>query len=108
MINVAPLLAVVVAALVAASAWRFGALTGGGAVAATAVGAVALSAGGRWAVLVLFFFLSSSALSRLGETPPGVASVLRAGPRNAIQVAANGVIFAAAAVGSLLQPDGIW
>lgn len=108
MTSVSPALASVAAALVAAGAWRLGALTTGGAVAAAAVGTAALLAGLSWALLLLFFFVSSTALSRLEQPGDGVRSMLRDGPRNAKQVLANGAIFAVAALGYIVQDGSLW
>jgi uncharacterized membrane protein len=77
-----PAVAALVAAGVAAAGWRLRWLTGGGAVAAVAVGAAVLSGGGLVGLALLgTFFLSGSALaSRTGDRPR----------RTAAQVAANG------------------
>ncbi len=86
------IIAVVAAAAVSAVAWRLGALERGGAVAATAVGAVVFGFGGLGAaVLLVLFFVSSSALSAL----PGGGE---RGRRGARQVLANGSVAAVAAV----------
>ncbi len=75
-------------------AWRLGALSVSGAIAATVVGTVVLGSAGLGPALVMvFFFLSSSALSRL----PGGGERSR---RGAKQVLANGFIAAAAAMAS--------
>ena len=85
-------LAVVSAAAVSAAAWRARALDGGGAVAATAVGATVLAFAGLGAAVVLVaFFASSSGLSRL----PGRGARTR---RDARQVLANGSVAAVAAL----------
>lgn len=108
MTAISPLLALAVATLVSGGAWRLGALTTGGAVAATAIGTAALRAGLPWAALLLFFFVSSSALSQLGTPRGDVESMVRGGARNAVQVLANGAIFAVAAVGSVFLDGGTW
>jgi uncharacterized protein (TIGR00297 family) len=85
------------AAAVAAAAWRLGALRPSGAVAATFVGAAVLGCAGLGPALVLvFFFASSTALSAL----PGPKERASRGAR---QVAANGSV---AAVAALLHPLG--
>ncbi len=85
-------IAVVTAAAVSLVAWRLGALDRGGAIAATAVGAVVFGCGGLGAaVLLVFFFFSASGLSAL----PGARR--ERGRRGARQVLANGVVAAAAA-----------
>jgi len=83
-------LAALVAAAVAAGAWRAGALTRSGALAAAALGTFTLAAGGWPAGAVLMaFFLPSSAISRLW---PGPISPLdpKGDRRDAWQVLANG------------------
>lgn len=83
--------ALAAAAAVSTAAWRFGALTGGGAVAATLVGGAVFGFGGLGpAVVLVLFFVSSSALSAL----PGGGSRARRGAR---QVIANGSVAALAA-----------
>ena len=86
-------IALISAAAVSAVAWRLGALDRGGAIAATAVGAIVFGFGGLGAaVLLVFFFVSSSALSAL----PGARG--ERGRRGARQVLANGSVAAVAAV----------
>jgi uncharacterized protein (TIGR00297 family) len=89
--------------LAAVAAWRMHALALSGSVAATVVGTIVLAAGGvQWAVLMLVFFATSSALSRLESNPSGY--VAREGPRDAIQVLANGGVPALAAALYLAWP----
>jgi len=96
-------LAVALAAAVAWSARRAGALTGRGAVAATVVGGVALSAGVPWGAFLIAWFIASSALSRLGRAAKARRTdgiVDKGGTRDAWQVLANGGVFTVcAAVG---------
>ncbi len=83
--------AVGAAAAVSVLAWRLGALRPTGAIAATVVGAVVLALAGWGAAFTLvFFFVSSSALSAL----PGSRERSRRGAR---QVFANGSVAAIAA-----------
>ncbi len=85
------LVALAVAGAISATAWRLGALTIGGALAATLVGAVVLVFAGVGAAGVLVvFFVTASALSRLPPTGERNA-------RSARQVLANGSVAAAAA-----------
>lgn len=85
-------LAVMAAAAVSAAAWRVRALDGGGALAATVVGAIVLVFAGLGAAVVLVaFFASSSGLSRL----PGRGARTR---RDVRQVLANGWLAAIAAL----------
>lgn len=99
------------AAAVAALAWRAGSLARGGAAAATVVGALAVAAGWGWAALLLVFFVSGSALSRLGRAAKEArtgAVVEKGGRRDAAQVLANGGPFALAALGALVSPHPAW
>ena len=85
------LIAVGAAAGVSISAWLWGALDRSGAIAGTLVGATVFGFGGLGAALILvLFFVSSSALSLL--PPAGERSA-----RDARQVLANGSIAAVAA-----------
>lgn len=100
-----------VAALVVAAAQRARSLSPSGAVAAVAMGGLSLAAGAGWAALLLVYFVSSTALSRLGRAAKAArtASVIaKGGSRDAWQVAANGGVFALAAIGTLSLPDARW
>ena len=102
------LLAALVAGAAAALAWRARTLTGGGALAATAVGAVVAAALGPAGLAILAaFFVPSSLLSRLLPAPaPGDAKGDR---RDAAQVLANGGAAAAAALLEFFRPGlGLW
>lgn len=85
----------VLAAIVAGAAWRSRVLTGGGAVAAFVVGAIAFGAGG-WpaAAVLLAFFIPSTLLSRVGRARKRAAVEAKHGPRDAWQVLANGGVAA--------------
>lgn len=95
------LLGVLLAALIAAAAWRLGALTASGAGAAAVVGAAVFGLGG-WgpAVLLVVFFASSSALTRVGRERKASmqAMVVKGGRRDWLQVGANGGLAAMLAV----------
>ena len=102
---------IALAAIIAAGARAARALTTGGAIAATLVGAASVAAGWSWGALLLAFFLSSSALSRIGIDIKHrrTSSILeKGGARDAVQVLANGGVFAAAAVGHVLLPWVGW
>lgn len=89
------------AVAIAVGARRLHALTASGAVAAAAVGACAVAAGWGWGALLLAFFASATLLSRLrrDEKSARTASVVeKDDERDAVQVLANGGIFAAMAV----------
>ena len=94
------IVALTVAALIAAIAHRLHLLTVSGAVAAAVVGGATLFAGWSWAILLLFFFTTSTALSRWRrfERERLVSPLVeKEGPRDAIQVLANGSLVALAA-----------
>lgn len=100
----------VAAAVVAVAAWRAGSLSARGAASAFVVGWIACAAGWEWAALLLVFFIAGSALSRLpSERAVEVEQIVEKGARrDAVQVLANGGIFALAAAGTLLWPSAFW
>jgi len=105
----APASLVALAAVVAVvlTSRRARSLSLSGAAAALAVGAIAAVAGYEFATLLLIFFSSASALSRLGREAKAqlVGAIVEKGDeRDAAQVLANGGVFAAAALASLLWP----
>jgi uncharacterized protein (TIGR00297 family) len=99
--------AAIIALAISLGAWRIGSLTKGGAAAATVVGAVALIAGWSWGVLLVAYFISSSALSRFGENDKQKLNsgiVEKGGARDSMQVLANGGVFAVAALVATVDP----
>ena len=72
------------------------------------VGTLAVAAGWSWGALLIAFFVASTLLSRVGagrkERRVG-GIVAKGGERDAAQVLANGGVFAAAALMSLLAPE---
>lgn len=96
---------------IALLAHRARALTTGGAVAATVIGTIAVAAGWSWAIVLIAFFASSTALSRYraGEKEARSAGVTeKHGARDALQVVANGGAFTAMALGDAIRPDPTW
>lgn len=86
-------------------------LSAGGAVAAVAVGIAATVAGWGWAVLVVAFFVASTALSRYRRAAreARVGAIVEKGDeRDTAQVLANGGVFAVAAVASTVTGDPNW
>jgi uncharacterized protein (TIGR00297 family) len=86
-------------------------LSTSGAIAAAIIGTIAIAAGWSWGIMLLSFFVSASALSKLGERRKAelVGSIIeKGGERDAGQVLANGGLFAAAALAQLLFPSPIW
>ena len=105
------LLGALLAAVIAGAAWRARALTASGALASTVVGGLCAAAGWDWAVLLIAFFLTSTALGRFRRDRRMAltsAVVAKGGARDAWQVLANGGIFAAAAVGHIISPSPGW
>jgi uncharacterized protein (TIGR00297 family) len=95
------LLALFVALPIAAIALAAGALTLPGAVAAVVIGAACILAGWGWAALLILYFVVSVAFSNLGADAKARRTgsvVAKAGGRDAIQVLANGGVFALAAL----------
>jgi uncharacterized protein (TIGR00297 family) len=91
------------AAAVAIVAWRARTLTAGGAVAAFVVGTAAVGGLGLpGAAILLTFFVSSVALSRVGRARKRkIDTVAKAGARDGLQVLANGGVAAACALAAL-------
>ena len=86
-------------------------LTRLGALAAVGVGLSAVMAGAGWAALLLFFFVTAAALSmwRAETKRSALADIVEKGDRrDAVQVFANGGVFAVAALASVMVPDGPW
>ena len=90
------LLGLALALFVSFGARRAGALTASGAVAATVVGALSVVAGWSWAVVIIGYFVVSSALSHLGRAAKERRTssiVAKHGPRDAWQVVSNGGVI---------------
>jgi uncharacterized protein (TIGR00297 family) len=95
------LIGAALAGIVALIAWRFHALTRSGAVAAFVVGTLTYAVGTIGFTLVLLaFFVPSVVLSRIGRARKRTLSdVGKHGPRDAMQVLANGGVATACALG---------
>jgi uncharacterized protein (TIGR00297 family) len=90
-----------IASVVALAARRAHALSLAGTLAAIAIGTMAVSAGWAWGALLIAYFAVSLALSRLRSAEKAARTgdvVAKGGARDAIQVFANGGLFAAAAI----------
>ncbi|HEY0971691.1 MAG TPA: DUF92 domain-containing protein [Gemmatimonadales bacterium] len=101
----------VLATAVALLARRARALSPGGAGAALATGALALGAGWSWGVLLVVFFVASTLISRPGAAVRAARTsqvVAKGGERDAVQVLANGGLFAVAALGAIVLPHPLW
>ncbi len=104
------LLGAVAAIGIALAARGTRALSTGGAVTAVVVGTLCVAAGWDWAVLLLVFFLTGTLWSRLGQARKETRTagvVTKGGPRDAVQVIANGGLVAACALGSILWPSAL-
>ncbi|HEY8469312.1 MAG TPA: DUF92 domain-containing protein [Longimicrobiales bacterium] len=102
------ILALVLAAAISAAAFRARALSIDGALAAVVVGTIVFGMGGTaWAILLLAFFISSSALTRWRAAVKAAAGeeVAKGGRRDAVQVLANGGIATLLAALAALRPD---
>ncbi len=96
---------------VAALAWRAGALTTSGAVAAGLLGAVIFGGGGfPWAALLIAFFLSSSLLSRFFSARKGEIqdTFAKGSRRDWSQVAANGGLAGLLVIIQAWAPESFW
>jgi uncharacterized protein (TIGR00297 family) len=104
--TVRSILALLAAGLVAAAGLRTQALARSGALAAVMVGTVLVGTGGWWTgVLIVVFFATSSALSRLSrETQPRIQAA-KGERRDAAQVLANGGIPMLLALASAVSGD---
>jgi uncharacterized protein (TIGR00297 family) len=90
------LIGAVMAVAVSVVAWRARALSPSGAVAAAGVGTVAVAAGADFALLLIFYFVSSTLLSRFGKRRKAertAGMIEKQGARDARQVLANGLVF---------------
>jgi uncharacterized protein (TIGR00297 family) len=105
------LIGMVLAALAAAAAYRLRALNAGGALASFLLGTLVFGAGGwAWAVILLAFFISSSALSRLaGRRKSSLEQEWEKGARrDAGQVLANGGAAGGFVLLHLAFPEASW
>jgi len=104
-------LGAITAGVAAIAARKAHALSRDGAVAATVVGALAVGAGWDWGGMLVAFFVVTSALGRIRDAERSRRTrgvVAKGSARDAMQVAANGGVLAAAAVGQILSPHPAW
>ena len=100
--------AIIVALSISLLARRARAVSVDGALAATVIGTLALLAGWKWAVLLIVYFVISSLLSRLGidrKSRRTKSVIEKGGERDAMQVLANGGVFAIAAALTIAAPQ---
>ena len=82
-----------------------------GAIAAVVIGTVTATAGWSWAIVLITFFLTSSALSRFERARRDalVGDVVEKGDeRDAFQVFANGGVFAVCCVAAVATESVVW
>ena len=82
-----------------------------GAIAALVIGTVTAIAGWSWAIVLITFFLTSSALSRFKRAARDalIADIVEKGDeRDAFQVFANGGVFAACSVAAAATGSVVW
>ncbi len=94
--------------VVAGAAWRRGALTGDGALAAVLIGAASAAVGISWAALLIVYFIGGTAISRWGagiKRRRTQQTVAKGGARDGWQVLANGGLFGGLALASLVAPS---
>ena len=101
-------LGLAVGAVVIFAGWKTRSLSASGAVAAAIVGTAAAAAGPQWVVLLVGYFVSATAISRVGrrrklERTAGMLE--KEGPRDARQVMSNGLVFTLSA-GALVMQQG--
>ena len=102
---------ILAASVIAVSGRRLRALSRSGALASVAVGTAAIAAGWSWGIVLIAYFMASSALSKVGERRKSRvigAVVEKSGERDATQVFANGGIYAFAAVAHIVSSASIW
>ena len=105
------LLGLLLGVLIGTLAYRAGALSASGAWAAALTGGLIFGLGGLpWAVLLLTFFVSSSALSRAFTSRKAALGdkFSKSSRRDHGQVLANGGLGALLAVTSALLPEALW
>ena len=101
----------VLSAAIGYAGYRKGALSSSGALGALLVGTLIFGLGGwDWGLLLIAFFLSSSALSRYREREKeALAEKFAKGARRDLgQVLANGGLGALLAIGAALYPGPLW
>ena len=101
----------VLAAIASYLAHRLHSLTAGGAVAATMLGTVIFGLGGwQWAVLLLTFFILSSALTRAfgGSKSSAEEKYAKGGERDEMQVISNGGVACVFVVLHAFFPGAAW
>lgn len=111
MLNMQLLIGFILAIVIALAAWKVGALSRSGALAAVLTGGLIFGLGGlAWAVLLLTFFVSSSALSRAFKRRKArmAEKFAKGSQRDWGQVVANGGLGALLAIGYAISRQSEW
>ncbi len=101
----------VLAAAASSLAYRFHSLTTGGAIAATVLGTIVFGLGGwQWTVLLLAFFITSSALTRAfqGRKQGAEEKYAKGGQRDQMQVLSNGGVAGLFVLLHSIFPGAAW
>jgi uncharacterized protein (TIGR00297 family) len=99
------------AAAISLLAHRARTLSPSGALAALVAGVVAMGAGWSWGIVLIAYFVTAAMLSRFraGEKLARAnGRIEKGGPRDAMQVLANGGVFVATALGYWILPHPLW
>jgi len=105
------LIGFLLAILIAVLAWRAGSLSSSGAWAAVLTGGLIFGLGGLpWAILLIIFFITSSALTRAFRKRKASLEekFSKGGQRDWGQVLANGALGAVLAIGYFIPPHYEW
>ncbi|MEO5903843.1 MAG: DUF92 domain-containing protein [Gemmatimonadaceae bacterium] len=101
----------VAAAIVVFAAYSRRSLSLTGAIAGLSLGLICAAAGWGWSALLVAFFISGTVLSRYqsARKTERIGSVVeKGGERDASQVLANGGVFSASALASLITASPVW
>jgi uncharacterized protein (TIGR00297 family) len=104
-------LGAILATAISLVAYRARALNSSGAAVAVVTGTLAMMAGWSWGIVLIAYFASAVLLSRFRASDRELRTggrIEKAGPRDAIQVLANGGVFALVSLGFALSPDPLW
>lgn len=105
------LIAFGITGIIAFCSYKLKFLTLSGAIASAVVGTIVLGLGGlNWAIILLWFFLSSSILSKIGKKEKnGLSSLwVKGDKRDAWQVLANGLVATLLVIYHKISPEPIW
>ncbi|OGC79701.1 MAG: hypothetical protein A2145_05970 [candidate division Zixibacteria bacterium RBG_16_40_9] len=105
------LVAFIITALIVYCSYKLRFLTISGSIASTIMGTLVLGWGGlNWAVVLLWFFLSSSWLSRIDKKQKALLNFMweKGDKRDAWQVLANGSVASILVVVHKISPEPIW